>query len=77
MELPATQSKPEILNYIFGDFKSILHVFSSRLLFFGRHDVKWRSCISMLRSIDIMTEVYYEGINFGAQHILDSANSSS
>ena len=31
----------------------------------------------MLRSIDIMTQVCYEGTYFGAQHILDPANNSS
>ena len=31
----------------------------------------------MLRSIDIMTEVCYEGTYFGAQHILNPANNSS
>ena len=45
--------------------------------FFARHDVRWRPCISTLRSIDIMTQVCYEGTYFGAQHILDPANNSS
>ena len=45
--------------------------------FLARHDVKWRPCISTLRSIDIMTQVCYEGTYFGAQHILDPANNSS
>ena len=45
--------------------------------FLARHDVKWRLCISKLRSIDIMTQVCYEGTYFGAQHILDPANNSS
>ena len=31
----------------------------------------------MLRSIDIMTQVCYEGTYFGAQHILDPADNSS
>ena len=31
----------------------------------------------MLRSIDIMTQVCYEGTYFGAQHILHPANNSS
>ena len=66
-----------MLNYISGDFKSIFHVFPSILLFFGRDDVKWRSCISMLRSSNIMTQVYCEGIYFGAQHVLGPANNSS
>ena len=44
---------------------------------FARHDVKWRPCISTLRSIDIMTQVCYEGTYFDAQHILDPANNSS
>ena len=47
------------------------------LLFLARHDVKWRPCISTLRSIDIMTQVCYDGTYFGAQHILDRANNSS
>ena len=51
--------------------------FSPILLFFARHDVKWRPCISTLRSINIMTQVCYEGTYFGAQHILDPANNSS
>ena len=46
------------------------------LLFFARHDVKWRPCISTLRSIDIMTQVCFGGTHFGAQHILDPANNS-
>ena len=50
--------------------------FSLTLLFFARHDVKWRLCISTLRPIDIMTPVCYEGTYFGAQHILDPANNS-
>ena len=45
-------------------------------MFFARHDVKWRPCISTLRSIDIMTQVCYEGTYFVAQHILDPANNS-
>ena len=43
------------------------------LLFFAGHDVKWRLCISTLRSIDIMTQVCLEGTHFLAQHILDPA----
>ena len=54
-----------------------MRVFSPTLLFFARHDVKWRPCISMLRSIDIMTQVCYEGTYFGAQHILNPANNST
>ena len=46
-------------------------------MFFARHDVKWRPCISTLRSIDIMTQVCFGGTYFGAQHILDPANNSS
>ena len=56
---------------------ALLRVFSPILLFFARHDVKWRPCISTLRSTDIMTQVCYEGTYFGAQHILDPANNSS
>ena len=37
-------------------FQGTLPVFSPILLFVARHDVKWRPCISMLRSIDIMTQ---------------------
>ena len=58
-------------------FKALLRFFSPILLFFARHDVKWRPCISTLRSIDIMTQVCYEGTYFGAQHILHPANKSS
>ena len=47
------------------------------LPFLARHDVKWRPYISTLRSIDIMTQVCYEGTYFGAQHIFDPANNSS
>ena len=47
------------------------------LPFLARHDVKWRPCISTLRSIDILTGVCYEDTYFGAQHILDPANKSS
>ena len=54
-----------------------MRVFSPILLLFARHDVKWRPCISMLRSIDIMTQVCFGGTHFGAQHILDPANNSS
>ena len=54
-----------------------MRVFSPILLFFARHDVKWRPCISTLRSIDIMTQVCYEGTYFGAQHILALVNNSS
>ena len=45
--------------------------------FLARHDVKWRPCISTLRSIHIMTQVCFEGTYFAAQHILDPANNSS
>ena len=58
-------------------FKALLGVFSPILLFFARHDVKWRPCISTLRPIDIMTQVCYGGTYFGAQHILDPVNNSS
>ena len=51
-------------------FKALLGVFSPILLFFARHDVKWRPCISTLRPIDIMTQVCYEGTYFGAQPYL-------
>ena len=53
-----------------------MRVFSPISLFFAPHDVKWRPCISTLHSIDIMTQVCYEGTHFGAQHILDPANNS-
>ena len=53
-----------------------MRVFSPILLFFAGHDVKWRPCISTLRSIDIMTQVCYEGTDFGAQHILNLANNA-
>ena len=53
-----------------------MRVFSPILLFFARHDVKWRPCISTLRSIDIMTQLCYGGTYFGAQHIFDPANNS-
>ena len=56
-----------------GTFVCLLPI----LPFFARHDVKWRPCISTLRSIDIMTQVCYEGTHFGAQHILNPANNSS
>ena len=58
-------------------FQGTFGVFSPILLFFARHDVKWRPCISTLRPIDIMTQVCYEGTYFGAQNILDPANNSS
>ena len=58
-------------------FKALLRVFSRILLFLARHDVKWRPFISTLRSIDIMTQVCFEGTYFCAQHILDLANNSS
>ena len=51
-------------------------VFRQFCCLFARHDVKWRRCISTLRSIDIMTQVCYEGTHLGAQHILDPANNS-
>ena len=51
--------------------------FSPILLFFARHDVKWRPCISTLRPIDIMTQVLDEGTYFSAQHIFHPANNSS
>ena len=57
-------------------FQARLRVFSPTLLFFARHDVKWRPCISTLRSIDIMTQVCYGGTYFDAPHILDPANNS-
>ena len=47
------------------------------LPFLARHDVKWRPSISVLRSIDIMTQVCFGGTYFGPQHILDPANNSS
>ena len=43
----------------------------------ARHDVKWPPCISTLRSIDIMTQICFEGTYFGAQNILDPAINSS
>ena len=52
-------------------------VVSLILPFLALHDVKWQPCISTLRSIDIITQVCYEGTYFGAQHILDPANNSS
>ena len=45
--------------------------------FFAHHAVKWRPCFSTLRPIDIMTQVFYGGTFFGAQHILDPANNST
>ena len=57
-------------------FKALLRVFLPILLFLARHDVKWRPCISTLRSIDIMTVVCYEGTYFDGQHIFDPANNS-
>ena len=57
-------------------FQGTCACFSPTLLFFARHDVKWRPCISPLRSIDIMTQVCYEGTHFSAQHILDPAKHS-
>ena len=65
----------DIVIYLW-DFQSIFHVFSSILPVLGRHDVKWRPCISKFCSIDIMTQVCNESIYFGAQHILDLANNS-
>ena len=62
---------------IFVDFKSIFHVFSSILLFFRRHNVRWRPCMSGLRSMDVMTQVWYKGIYFSAQYILCPANNST
>ena len=56
-----------------GTFVCLLPI----LPFCARHDVKWRPCFSTLRSIDIMTQVCYEGTYFRAQHILDPANNSS
>ena len=67
----------DIRIYICAPFKALLGVFSPILLFFARHDVKWRPCISTLRSIDIMTQVCSEGTYFGAHHILNPANNSS
>ena len=58
-------------------FQGPLGFFSPILLFFVRHDVKWRPCISTLRSIDIMTQVCFGGTHSGAQHILDATNNSS
>ena len=54
-------------------FQGTFGFFSPILLFLARHDVKWRPCISTLRSIDIMTQVCYEGTYFGAQYILESS----
>ena len=56
---------------------ALLCVFVPFLPFLARHDVKWRPSISTLHSIDIMTQVRYEGTYFGAQHILDTAINSS
>ena len=39
----------------FCSFQGTFACFSPILLFFARHDVKWRPCISTLRSIDITT----------------------
>ena len=71
------RSKPKLLLYNCAPFEALLGVVSPILPFLARHDVKWRPCISTLRSIDIMTQVCYEGTYFGAQHILDPANKSS
>ena len=65
----------DIILYLFS-FQGTFAFFSPAFLFFARHDVKWRPCISTLRSIDIMTQVCYEGTHFGAKHILDPANNS-
>ena len=54
-----------------------MRVVSPILLFFARHDVKWRPCISTLRLMDIMNQVCLEGTYFGGQHILNPANNSS
>ena len=51
------RSKPKILLYNYAPFKALLCVLVPILPFFARHDVKWRPCISTLRSIDIMTQV--------------------
>ena len=66
----------DIIIYLWR-FKALLSVFSPILLLFACHDVRWRLCISTLRSIDIMTQVCSEGTYFVAQHILDPANNSS
>ena len=44
-----------------GTFVCLLPI----LPFCARHDVRWRPCISALRSIDIMTKVCYEGTYLG------------
>ena len=41
------------------------------------HDVKWQSCLSTLRSMNIMTQVCFGSTYFGAHHILVLANTSS
>ena len=66
----------DIALYVWGFQVNFSCVFINFTIF-GRHDVKWRSCISILRSVDIMTQVYYEGRYFGAQHILEGTNNLS
>ena len=50
------QAEDKII-YKCAPFKALLWVFVPILPFLARHDVKWRPCISTLRSIDIMTQV--------------------
>ena len=69
--------QPEDIIIYLCSFQGTMRVYSPMLLFFARHDVKWRPCISTLRSIDIMSGVCHWGTYFGAQHILGPANNSS
>ena len=65
----------DIIIYLWS-FQGTFACFSPILLFFARHDVKWRPCISTLRPMDIMSQVCFEGTYFGAQHISDPADNS-
>ena len=58
-------------------FQGPFGCFFANIAVYARLDVKWRPCISTLRSIDIMIQVCSEVTHFGAQHILNPANNSS
>ena len=69
--------KAGVIIIYFWDFQVVFSCFPSISLFFGCHDVKWRSDILMLRSTDIMTQVCLVNSYVGAQHIWNPADNSS
>ena len=62
--------------YLWGPQVHVSCFFINFTFFWGRHDVKWRPCISTLRSIDIVTEYCGWSTHFGPVHNFHDANNS-